>query len=238
MANVGYRFHLSNSFCFAALPSGVVIDKLKTNENLKSLKKTLATKIINKKILLKILFVFKMTVPQKKLSHKRLVRLFVRNLKKNTLALKDLKATIDKKNDEEKIDKIIDITNSVNDKLDVVNKLRNDIKIYKTINTILTNHYVKETRDHENSIDGKIIKLETEIKNSYEELKRVMIKMSEAVSDKEKQGIQNSNVILVGNDLKCNNYNQFYIRNEIYNNIIRKIDKLFCGMVSDVLGIF
>ncbi|XP_073965859.1 uncharacterized protein isoform X2 [Choristoneura fumiferana] len=171
-----------------------------------------------------------MTVPQKKLSHKRLVKLFVRNLKKNTLALKDLKSTIDKKNDEEKIDKIIDITNSVNDKLDVVNKLRNDIKIYKTINTILTNHYVKETRDHENSVDGKIIKLETEVKNSYEELKSLMNKISDVVSDKGKQGIQNSNVILVGNDLKCNNYNQFYIRNEIYNNIIRKIDKLFCGM--------
>ncbi|KAI8433802.1 hypothetical protein MSG28_015770 [Choristoneura fumiferana] len=134
-----------------------------------------------------------MTVPQKKLSHKRLVKLFVRNLKKNTLALKDLKSTIDKKNDEEKIDKIIDITNSVNDKLDVVNKLRNDIKIYKTINTILTNHYVKETRDHENSVDGKIIKLETEVKNSYEELKSLMNKISDVVSDKGKQGIQNSN---------------------------------------------
>ncbi|KAI8433798.1 hypothetical protein MSG28_015768 [Choristoneura fumiferana] len=134
-----------------------------------------------------------MTVPQKKLSHKRLVKLFIRNLKKNTLALKDLKSTIDKKNDEEKIDKIIDITNSVNDKLDVVNKLRNDIKIYKTINTILTNHYVKETRDHENSVDGKIIKLETEVKNSYEELKSLMNKISDVVSDKGKQGIQNSN---------------------------------------------
>ncbi|XP_063630462.1 pleckstrin homology-like domain family B member 2 isoform X2 [Cydia splendana] len=165
-----------------------------------------------------------MTVSQKRLSHKQLVKLFVRNLKKNTLALKELKLTIDKKSEVEKFDKIIDITNAVNDKLEIVTKLRNDIKIYKTINTILTNHYIKETKDHENSMDGKIIKLEAQIKESYDELKDIILtKMAEI-----KTG--NENVFIVGNDMKCNSYNQFYIRNEIYNSIIKKIDKLFCGM--------
>lgn len=42
----------------------------------------------------------------------------------------------------------------------------------------------------------------------------------------------NTNVAVVGNDLKYSQFNQLYIRNEIYNNIIKKIDKLFCGMVS------
>ncbi|XP_047999749.1 pleckstrin homology-like domain family B member 2 [Leguminivora glycinivorella] len=165
-----------------------------------------------------------MTVSERKLSHKQLVKLFVRNLKKNTLALKELKLTIDKKSEAARFDKIIDITSAVNDKLEIVTKLRNDIKIYKTVNTILTNHYIKETKNHENSMDGKIMKLETQIKESYDELKNIINnKMGEI-----KAG--NDNVFIVGNDMRCKSYNQFYVRNEIYNSIIKKIDKLFCGM--------
>lgn len=177
-----------------------------------------------------------MTVKTKKEpKHKRLLKLFVNNLKKNTLALKELKESIEtshnRKNDYEKI---IDITNSVNEKLDVVHKVRNDIKIYKTINTILTNHYIKVTRDHENCIGTKILKLEGQIKQSYDNLKLELTKMaSVSVANQNiTSPIQNSNVILVGNDLKCNQFNQLYMKNEMYNSIIKKIDKLFCGMVS------
>ncbi|KAF9794461.1 hypothetical protein SFRURICE_003334, partial [Spodoptera frugiperda] len=162
---------------------------------------------------------------------KRLLRLFVNNLKRNTSALKELKESIEtsRPNDYEKI---IDMTNAVNEKLDVVHKIRNDIKIYKTINTILTNHYIKVTRDHENCIGNKILKLEEKIKRSYDDLKLELAKMaSVSVANQNiSSPIQNSNVILVGNDLKCNQFNQLHIRNEMYNSIIRKIDKLFCGM--------
>lgn len=177
-----------------------------------------------------------MTVKTKKEpKHKRLLKIFVNNLKKNTSALKELKESIElthnRTNDYEKI---IDITNSVNEKLDVVHKIRNDIKIYKTINTILTNHYIKVTRDHENCIGTKILKLEGQIKKSYDNLKLELTKMaSVSVANQNiSSPIQNSNVILVGNDLKCNQFNQLYMKNEIYNSIIKKIDKLFCGMVS------
>ncbi|KAF9407822.1 hypothetical protein HW555_012278 [Spodoptera exigua] len=162
---------------------------------------------------------------------KRLLRLFVNNLKKNTSALKELKESIEtsRPNDYEKI---IDMTNAVNEKLDVVHKIRNDIKIYKTINTILTNHYIKVTRDHENCIGNKILKLEEKIKRSYDDLKLELTKMASVsvASQNISSPIQNSNVIVVGNDLKCNQFNQLHIRNEMYNSIIRKIDKLFCGM--------
>ncbi|XP_026744055.1 pleckstrin homology-like domain family B member 2 isoform X2 [Trichoplusia ni] len=175
-----------------------------------------------------------MTVRTKKEpKHKRLLKIFVNNLKKNTSALKELKESIEithnRTNDYEKI---IDITNSVNEKLDVVHKIRNDIKIYKTINTILTNHYIKVTRDHENCIGTKILKLEGQIKKSYDNLKLELTKMaSVSVANQNiSSPIQNSNVILVGNDLKCNQFNQLYMKNEIYNSIIKKIDKLFCGM--------
>lgn len=164
---------------------------------------------------------------------KRLLRLFVNNLKRNTSALKELKESIEtsRPNDYEKI---IDMTNAVNEKLDVVHKIRNDIKIYKTINTILTNHYIKVTRDHENCIGNKILKLEEKIKRSYDDLKLELTKMASVsvASQNISSPIQNSNVIVVGNELKCNQFNQLHIRNEMYNSIIRKIDKLFCGMVS------
>lgn len=182
------------------------------------------------------------TLNQKKEpTKKRLLKIFVTNLKKNTLALKELKSSIDINYHRNSYDKIIDITNNVNEKLDVVHKLRNDIKIFRTINTILTNHYIKETRDHENSIDGKIIKLEKQIKQSYDDLRKDISKMTDSVATEKKKkpdllknlaSIENSNVFVVGNDIKCSQYNQLYIRNEIYNSIIKKIDKLFCGMVS------
>ncbi|KAH9643592.1 hypothetical protein HF086_000066 [Spodoptera exigua] len=173
-----------------------------------------------------------MAVKNKKVPpQKRLLRLFVNNLKKNTSALKELKESIEtsRPNDYEKI---IDMTNAVNEKLDVVHKIRNDIKIYKTINTILTNHYIKVTRDHENCIGNKILKLEEKIKRSYDDLKLELTKMASVsvASQNISSPIQNSNVIVVGNDLKCNQFNQLHIRNEMYNSIIRKIDKLFCGM--------
>lgn len=178
---------------------------------------------------------------KKEPTKKRLLKIFVTNLKKNTLALKELKSSIDINYHRNSYDKIIDITNNVNEKLDVVHKLRNDIKIFRTINTILTNHYIKETRDHENSIDGKIIKLEKQIKQSYDDLRKDISKMTDSVATEKKKkpdllknlaSIENSNVFVVGNDIKCSQYNQLYIRNEIYNSIIKKIDKLFCGMVS------
>lgn len=170
-------------------------------------------------------------------SHKRLLKLFVSNLKKNTLALKDLKTSFESKcRVKENIDKVNEIANSVNEKLEIVHKLRNDIKIYRTINTILTNHYIKETRNHENTIDAKIIKLEKLILQSYENLRSdINSKMAGVCVASEKNisaPIQNSNVIMVGNDLKINQFSELYVRNEIYNTIIRKIDKLFCGLVS------
>lgn len=180
------------------------------------------------------------TKTKKEPTHKRLLRLFVNSLKKNTVALKQLKLSIDKTNDRTNdYEKIIDISRSVNEKLDVVHKIRNDIKIYKTINTILTNHYIKVTRDQENCIEAKVIKLEEKIKQSYDDLKLELTKMASVsvASQNISSPIQNSNVILVGNDLKCNQFNQLYIRNEMYNNIIRKIDKLFCGMVSIMISV-
>lgn len=171
-----------------------------------------------------------------------LLKLFVTRLKKNTLALKELKTSIETNDHRSDFDKIIDLSRSVNEKLDVVYKLRNDIKIYRTINTILTNHYIKETRDHENTIDSKIIKLEKQIKQSYDALRDDISKMADSVATKKENNpseflknlssIQNSNVFVVGNDVKYSQYNQLYLRNEIYNGIIKKIDKLFCGMVS------
>lgn len=179
---------------------------------------------------------------KKEPSHKQLLRLFVDNIKKNTSALKELKYSIDiKYNRDANYERIIDISKSVNEKLDVVHKLRNDIKIYRTINTILTNHYIKETRNHENTVDGKIIKLEKQIKLSYDGLKDEMSKMADLLSVASQNNsifknisspIQNSNVFVVGNDMRSGQLNELYIRNEIYNNIIKKIDKLFCGMVS------
>lgn len=173
---------------------------------------------------------------KKEPSHKHLLKIFVSNLKKNTLALKELKSTIDTKfNRNDNYEKIIDLTNSVNEKLDVVHKLRNDIKIYKTINTILTNHYIKETRDHENNVDSKIIKLEKQIKSSYDDVKDAILKMADSVAREDLKNVTapiNSNVYVVGNDMKFSQFNQLSVRNEIYNTIIKKIDKLFCGMVS------
>ena len=170
-------------------------------------------------------------------SRKRLLKLFVANLKKNTLALKDLKNSIETKcHGRENIDKVNEIATSVNEKLEIVHKLRNDIKIYRTINTILTNHYIKETRNHENTIDAKIIKLEKQILQSYDSLRNdINSKMANMCVASEKNisaPIQNSNVIMVGNDLKVNQFNDLYVKNQIYNTIIRKIDKLFCGLVS------
>ncbi|XP_075987909.1 uncharacterized protein LOC142984299 isoform X2 [Anticarsia gemmatalis] len=170
---------------------------------------------------------------KKQPSHKRILKIFVNSLKKNTVALKQLKTSIDKTNDRPNdYDKIIDITTSVNEKLDIVHKIRNDIKIYKTINTILTNHYIKVTRDQENCIEAKVLKLEEKIKQSYDDLKLELTNMASksVASQNISSPIQNSNVILVGNDLKCNQFNQLYIKNEMYNNVIRKIDNLFCGL--------
>lgn len=169
-----------------------------------------------------------------KTTKKSFIKLFLSKLKKNTLAIRRLKTTIDEKHQD--TTKVIDITNSVNDKLEVVHKLRNDLKIYKTINSILTNHYIKETRDHENTIDAKIINLKRQIKDSYDELKTEVIKMADSFASYKNQisaPIQNSNVIMVGNDLNYKKINEIQARNEIYNTIIRKIDKLFCNMVSN-----
>lgn len=170
-------------------------------------------------------------------SRKRLLKLFVANLKKNTLALNDLKNSFETKcHAQENIDKVSELANSVNEKLDVVHKLRNDIKIYRTINTILTNHYIKETRNHENTIDAKIIKLEKQILQSYDNLRNdINSKMANVCVASEKNisaPIQNSNVFMVGNDLKVNQFNDLYVKSQIYNTIIKKIDKLFCGLVS------
>ncbi|XP_046974452.1 pleckstrin homology-like domain family B member 2 isoform X2 [Vanessa cardui] len=172
----------------------------------------------------------------KDFSHKRLIKLFVTSLKKNTLALKNLKSSFDSKiNRKENYDTIFNVANSINEKLETVHKLRNDIKIYRTINTILTNHYIKETRNHENSIDAKIIKLEKQILHSYDVLRSDISKMADVCVACEKKSnisapIQNSNVIVVGNDLKVNQFNELYIRNQIYNMIIKKIDKLFVNL--------
>lgn len=169
---------------------------------------------------------------------KRIIKMFVGSLKKNTLALEQLKWAIDKNNDKPNdYDKLLALSTSVNEKLDIVHKIRNDIKIYKTINTILTNHYIKITKDQENCIQAKVLKIEQQIKESYENLKMELMKMTSisVANQNISSPIQNSNVILVGNDLKCNQFNQLYIRNEMYNSIIRKIDKLFCGMVSVIL---
>lgn len=189
---------------------------------------------------------------KKEPSHKRLLKIFVDNLKKNTLALKELKTSIDtkhKRNDN--YERIIEITNSVNEKLDGIRKLRNDIKIYKTINTILTNHYIKETKNHENSVQAKMMKLEVEVKQSYQDLKEEFSKMTailrvathnlsninvasqnNSLFQNMSSQIKDSNVFVIGNDFRSNQFNELYIRNEMYNNIIKKIDKLFCGMVS------
>lgn len=181
-------------------------------------------------------------------ANKNLLKLFRRTIKKNTLALKELKSIITTAYKPNDYEKLIDIANSMNEKLDTVHKIKNDIKMFKTINTILTNHYIKETRDHETSIDNKIFKLEKEIKQSYENLrmelsnladnvsrnnlKLELSKMAENVASINQKTINNSNVVVVGNDL--NQLNPMYIRNEHYNNVIKEIDKLFRGMVSTI----
>lgn len=169
---------------------------------------------------------------KKRPTNKNLLKFFTNTLKKNTLALKELKSIIITTYEPNDYEKIIDIANSMNEKLDTVHKIRNDIKMYKTINTILTNHYIKVTRDHESTIDNKILDLEKEVKQSYENLKMELSKMADNVASINNKTIHNSNVVVVGNDLKYTQFNQLHIRNEIYNNIIKKIDKLFSGMVS------
>lgn len=174
-------------------------------------------------------------IDKKQNSNNRLLKSFVKTIKQNTFALKELKLSIDKNNVQNDSNKIFELTNSVNEKLEIVHKLRNDIKIYRTINTVLTNHYIKETRDHENTIDNKIIKLQAQIKQSYDELKAMISKMADSkcvASDKISAPIKNSNIFLVGNDLKYNQIKEFKFKTEIYNNILKKIDKLFGGMVS------
>lgn len=174
----------------------------------------------------------------KSVSLKYLLKVFVINIKKNTLALKALKTSFETKHNhrKENYEKMYDIANSVNEKLEIVQKLRNDIKIYKTINTILTNHYIKVTRDHENSIDFKIIKLEDQILQTYENLRSDIKKMAESVATEKiitnYPSPVNDGNILIGNDFKNNQYSELYIRKQIYNGIIHKIDKLFCGLVS------
>lgn len=187
--------------------------------------------------------------PKNRPTNKNLLKLFTKTLKRNTLALEELKSIIITTYEPNDYERIIDIANSMNEKLDTVHKIRNDIKMYRTINTILTNHYIKETRAHENSIDNKILNLEKEIKESYVNLKLELSKMAENVASGNNlklelskmadnvasinnKTIRNNNVVVVGNDLKYSQFNQLYIRNEIYNNIIKKIDKLFYGMVS------
>lgn len=102
--------------------------------------------------------------PKKEPTNKNLLKLFTKTIKRNTLALKELKSIIFTTYESNDYERIIDVANSMNEKLDTVHKIRNDIKIYKTINTILTNHYIKKTRDHETSIDNKLLNLEKEIK--------------------------------------------------------------------------
>lgn len=180
------------------------------------------------------------TTNRKQSQHKRIIKLFVKTLKQNTLALKDLKFSMDTNHTDscqKENDKMLELAESVNEKLEIVHKLRNDIKIYRTINTVLTNHYINKTRNHENTIDIKMIQLKEQIKKSYDDLKEEISKMAvikRAAMDDPKTTlpIHNSNFYVVGNNFKSNQFNEYFIRNEIYNNIIKKIDKLFCGMVS------
>lgn len=189
-----------------------------------------------------------MSVKTKKNPQRYLLKLFKNTIKKNTLALKSLKQSIDSKCNREDIDKIIDLSTNVNEKLDIVYKIRNDIKIYKTVNTILTNHYIKETRDHENNIDRKIINLEKQIIKSYDDLKKELAKMAEfnvaslnkmaaisvasqnnSIFNNVASPVQNNNVFVLDRDVKLKDLR---LKNEIYNGIIKKIDKLFVSIVS------
>ncbi|XP_052748004.1 pleckstrin homology-like domain family B member 2 isoform X2 [Galleria mellonella] len=174
---------------------------------------------------------------QRQPSYKNLLKLFTTSVKKNTLALKELKLAIDTNNNRDcNYDKIVDISNEVNEKLDVVHKLRNDITIYKTINTILTNYYIRQTKNNENNVYNKILNLEEQIKESYDQLKKHITNMADTVRVasennliKHNSSIENSNVFVVGNDVKCKQFHQLFKRNEMYNHIIMKIDKIFCG---------
>lgn len=178
---------------------------------------------------------------KKKSSNNFLIKSFVKNLKKNTAAIVDLKRTIDKKNDTKNFDKVLEVTNSVNEKLEVVHKLRNDIKIYKTINTILTNHYITATKNQETDIRAKILNLEEEIRSSYNNLKDDLVNIS-GYGDilKENNGllrnlsVQNNNFVMLGNNVNCN-VKELHIKNQIYNQIISRIDKMFGGLVSFVI---
>nr|XP_034837594.1 uncharacterized protein LOC117993834 [Maniola hyperantus] len=178
------------------------------------------------------------TNSNKSVSLKHLLKLFVTNIKKNTQALKALKCSFENKSSsrKENYEQIFEIANSVNEKLEIVQKLRSDIKIYKTINTILTNHYIKLTRDHESSIDAKIINIENQILHTYENLRCDISKMADACVARDKHSNYISapvqNIFMVGNDFKSNQFSELCIRNQMYNSIIHKIDDLFVGLVS------
>lgn len=175
----------------------------------------------------------------KRSSNRNLMKIFINNLKKNTTALIDLKRTLDKdESNKENYDRIIKITESVNEKLEIIYKLRNDVKMFKTINTILTNHYIKKTKDHESNVDEKIINIESKIHDTYEKLTMEFINVYAC-----RNILTENNVILknISNDLNKNNYknnldvnnsNEIHVRNEIYNYIINKIDRLFSNVVS------
>ncbi|GBP26840.1 Pleckstrin homology-like domain family B member 2 [Eumeta japonica] len=166
----------------------------------------------------------------------RLLRSFLKNLKRNTLAILQLDNSM--RNGEcvkNKIDKIMQLSETIDEKLQVVHKLRNDIKIYKTINTILTNHYVNEIKNHENTIDGKIVKLDGDIKESYEKIRidlAVINERTKILIDRpaSAESVKNSNILLVNNDSHRLPFAEINKRNEMYNYVIQRIDNMLYGL--------
>lgn len=147
----------------------------------------------------------------------KLIKNFIKNLKKNTSAMRRLKRAYELHSNKNSIHELIKI---INEKLDVVHKIRNDIKMYRTVNTVLTNHYIRETRDRERDIGGRMIDLEEQILRAYEGLRSDIMKI--VASDR--------NVIAVTNNMYRNN--EASDKKQIYDGIIRRIDGLFTGAVS------
>ncbi|XP_061381079.1 pleckstrin homology-like domain family B member 1 isoform X2 [Danaus plexippus] len=144
----------------------------------------------------------------------KLIKNFIKNLKKNTSAMRRLKRAYELHSNKNSIHELIKI---INEKLDVVHKIRNDIKMYRTVNTVLTNHYIRETRDRERDIGGRMIDLEEQILRAYEGLRSDIMKI--VASDR--------NVIAVTNNMYRNN--EASDKKQIYDGIIRRIDGLFTG---------
>nr|XP_032524586.1 uncharacterized protein LOC116775724 [Danaus plexippus plexippus] len=150
----------------------------------------------------------------------KLIKNFIKNLKKNTSAMRRLKRAYELHSNKNSIHELIKI---INEKLDVVHKIRNDIKMYRTVNTVLTNHYIRETRDRERDIGGRMIDLEEQILRAYEGLRSDIMKI--VASDR--------NVIAVTNNMYRNN--EASDKKQIYDGIIRRIDGLFTGALATLL---